>query len=93
MRLTAKDLTAYAVIAAAGVIGPLVLPAYTTQFSFLWLMVVFALTWDIMGGQMGYNSFGNIVFFGIGMYVCAVTQVAPYTDLAEYNSAGRADRR
>ena len=32
--------------------------------AFLWLMVVFALTWDIMGGQMGYNSFGNILFFG-----------------------------
>jgi len=38
----------------------------------LWLMVVFALTWDTLGGQMGYNSFGNILFFGIGAYGCAV---------------------
>ena len=27
-------------------------------------MILFALTWDVMGGQMGYNSLGNIVFFG-----------------------------
>ena len=37
-------------------------------------MILFALTWDINGGQMGYNSFGNVFFFGIGMYVCAVVQ-------------------
>ncbi|MBL4863906.1 MAG: branched-chain amino acid ABC transporter permease [Rhodobiaceae bacterium] len=40
----------------------------------LWLMVVFALTWDVLGGQMGYNSFGNILFFGIGAYACAIIQ-------------------
>jgi len=37
-------------------------------------MILFALTWDILGGQMGYNSFGNVVFFGLGMYACAVVQ-------------------
>jgi len=37
-------------------------------------MVVFALTWDVMGGQTGYNSFGNILFFGIGAYACAIVQ-------------------
>ncbi len=87
MTQTAKTLATYAAIAAAGLLGPLVLPAFTTQFAFLWVMVTFALTWDVLGGQMGYNSFGNIVYFGIGMYVCAVVQVAPFTDLAEYNSA------
>lgn len=55
-------------------IAPWVLPALTTQLSFLWLMMVFALSWDIVGGQMGYNSFGNILFFGIGAYACAVVQ-------------------
>jgi branched-chain amino acid transport system permease protein len=54
--------------------APWVLPSFVTQMAFLWLMVVFALTWDIMGGQMGYNSFGNILFFGVGAYVCAVVQ-------------------
>jgi branched-chain amino acid transport system permease protein len=64
----------YGGLATAGVVAPLALPAIVTQLAFLWLMILFALTWDIMGGQMGYNSFGNIVFFGIGAYVCAVIQ-------------------
>jgi branched-chain amino acid transport system permease protein len=37
-------------------------------------MILFAVTWDINGGQMGYNSFGNVFFFGIGVYVCALVQ-------------------
>lgn len=30
--------------------------------------VVLALAWDLIGGQTGYVSFGNIVFFGVGVY-------------------------
>jgi branched-chain amino acid transport system permease protein len=69
-----KRTGAYAGITVIGLAAPWLLPAFTTQMSFLWLMVVFALTWDVMGGQMGYNSFGNILFFGIGAYACAVAQ-------------------
>ncbi len=36
---------------------------------------------------MGYNSFGNVLFFGIGMYVTAVIQVGLVYDVAVYNSA------
>lgn len=66
-------------VLGAGVAGlalalPLVAPAYQTQLAFLWVMIVLALTWDLLGGQMGYTSFGNIVFFGVGMYACAVVQ-------------------
>lgn len=53
---------------------PLLFPDYATLLSYIWVMILLALSWDIIGGQMGYNSFGNIVFFGIGMYVCAVVQ-------------------
>lgn len=53
---------------------PFLFPDYRTQISFLWVMIVFALTWDVLGGQMDYNSFGNIIYFGIGMYVSAVIQ-------------------
>ena len=53
---------------------PYLASAYRTQLSFLWVMIVFALTWDVLGGQTGYNSFGNVVFVGVGMYACAVTQ-------------------
>ncbi len=77
----------YIVILAAGILGPIVFPAYTTQFSILWLMIVFALTWDIMGGQMGYNSLGNIFFFGIGMYTSVIVQIGMWTDVGEYTAA------
>ena len=61
-------------IAVFALLAPLVFPDYRTQIAMLWVMIIFAQTWDIMGGQMGYNSFGNIVFFGIGMYTSAVVQ-------------------
>jgi branched-chain amino acid transport system permease protein len=62
------------VIGVLGVVAPWLLPTIVTQLAFLWLMILFAVTWDINGGQMGYNSFGNVFFFGIGVYVCAVIQ-------------------
>lgn len=57
-----------------GLAAPFLAPAWVTQLAFLWLMVLFALTWDIVGGQMGYNSFGNVIFFGLGCYATAVIQ-------------------
>jgi branched-chain amino acid transport system permease protein len=82
----------YGVIVILSLIIPWLLPAYQTQFAFLWVMVVFALTWDIVGGQMGYNSFGNVVFFGIGMYVTAVIQRNMHFDIEEYvHVAGRVE--
>jgi branched-chain amino acid transport system permease protein len=62
-------------------------PEYQTQLTDLFLFIVFALTWDLVGGQMGYNSFGNVLFFGIGMYACAVTQVGLVYDVGAYNAA------
>lgn len=64
----------YLLILLISIIAPFLFPAYSTQLSLLWVMVILALSWDVIGGQMGYNSFGNIVFFGIGMYACAVIQ-------------------
>ncbi|UCE51669.1 MAG: branched-chain amino acid ABC transporter permease [Desulfobacterales bacterium] len=82
----------YGVIVILSLIVPWLLPAYQTQLAFLWVMVVFALTWDVVGGQMGYNSFGNIVFFGIGMYVTAVIQRNMHFDIEEYvHVAGRVE--
>ncbi len=69
--------------------APLLFPTYQTQLAVLWLMVLLALTWDIMGGQMGYNSFGNIVYFGVGMYTTAVVQRGLFFNVEEYtNLAG-----
>jgi branched-chain amino acid transport system permease protein len=64
----------YLLLLAIGLLGPLLLPQIASQITFLWIMVIFALAWDIMGGRMGYNSFGNILFFGIGCYTLAVFQ-------------------
>ena len=64
----------YVLLAVVSIAAPWLFPAILTQLAFLWLMILFALTWDILGGQMGYNSFGNVVFFGLGMYMCAVIQ-------------------
>ncbi|WP_321527929.1 branched-chain amino acid ABC transporter permease [Sedimenticola selenatireducens] len=61
-------------VGLAALVIPWLLPNFITQFTFLWVMILFALTWDLLGGQMGYNSFGNILFFGIGAYACAIVQ-------------------
>ena len=52
-------------------------------------MIVFALTWDILGGQMGYNSLGNIFFFGAGMYISAIVQIGLFYDVGMYTSGAR----
>jgi branched-chain amino acid transport system permease protein len=83
-----RDSAVYSAILVASLAAPFLFPAYQAQLAFLWVMVLFALTWDLQGGQMGYNSFGNIVFFGIGMYVCAAVQVGLYHDLAAYTAPG-----
>jgi branched-chain amino acid transport system permease protein len=72
-----------------GIAAPLLFPAYTNQIAILWLMIVFASTWDILGGQMGYNSLGNIVFFGAGMYMSAVVQIGLFYDVGMYTSGAR----
>jgi len=71
-----------------GLVIPFLLPAYKLQFSIMWILIVLALTWDVQGGQMGYNTFGNIVFFGLGMYLCASTQIGTYFPLSEWTAAG-----
>ena len=71
-RSRSRILSATILLVAA--LGPWLAPTLVTQMAFLCLMIIFALTWDIMGGQMGYDSFGNILFFGVGAYICALVQ-------------------
>lgn len=75
-------------LAIFAVAAPLLFPAFKTQLAFLWVFALLALTWDLQGGQMGYNSFGNIVFFGVGMYVAAALQIAVFFDLAAWTESG-----
>ena len=70
------------------IVAPFVLPNNMSQLVDLMVFILLALGWDMLGGQMGYNSFGNILFFGIGMYLVASTQVWwGGFSLADYNSA------
>ena len=74
-------------ILALAIVAPFALPAFQVELTFLWIMIVFALSWDIMGGQAGYNSFGNIAFFGIGVYAATIVQIGLFHDVAAYTAA------
>lgn len=84
---TSTQIGLFVAVVLSGLAAPLLAPDYTNQLAILCLMITFALTWDVLGGQMGYNSLGNIFFFGFGMYVCALTQIGLYYDIGEYTSA------
>lgn len=77
----------YTAILASGIAAPVLFPAYTFQAAVLWIMILFALTWDMLGGQMGYNSLGNVFFFGAGMYICALVQIGLYYNIGEYTAS------
>jgi len=81
-----KQRLLYLLVAGGGALAPLVALDYIIQFSLLWMMIIFALTWDIAGGQMGYNSFGNILFFGVGCYAVVVIQRELFFDFNEYRN-------
>ena len=84
MNISSKPVLLYGGILLVGIFLPLAVPSYQTQISLMWMMVTFALTWDILGGRMGYNSFGNIVFFGVGMYAAASVQHELYFDIGQF---------
>ena len=83
-----KNIILYAAILIFGVVAPFVLPAFKVQLSILCILIVLALTWNIQGGEMGYNTFGNILFYGLGMYLCASVQVGMFFPLAEWTESG-----
>ena len=56
----------YSLILAVTFLAPFVFPNFGTQLATLWLMIIVSITWDMTGGQMGYNSLGNIFFYGTG---------------------------
>ena len=82
-----KKTILYALILAFTFIAPFAFPNYGTQLATLWLMIIVALTWDMTGGQMGYNSLGNIFFYGTGMYVAALIAIGLTYDIGDYTSA------
>lgn len=89
MKVLSRETLPFALILVAGIAAPFLVPDYSNEIAVLWLMILFASTWDILGGQMGYNSLGNIFFFGAGMYICAVVQIGLYYDVGMYTSGAR----
>jgi branched-chain amino acid transport system permease protein len=83
-----KNIILYAAILIFGLAAPFIFPAFKVQLSILCVLIVLALTWNIQGGEMGYNTFGNILFYGLGMYLCASVQVGMFFPLAEWTESG-----
>ena len=83
-----NNLILYSGILIFGLAAPFLFPAFKVQLSILCVLIVLATTWNIQGGEMGYNSFGNILFYGLGMYLCASVQVGMFFPLAEWTESG-----
>ena len=77
----------YLILIAIIIVAPFVFPDFRTQLATLWLMIIVSQTWDMTGGQMGYNSLGNIFFYGTGMYVAAVITISLAYDVGDYTNA------
>lgn len=84
-----KKLLFYAALLGFIVGSPFVFPDFGNQLAALWIMIIVAMTWDMTGGQMGYNSLGNIFFYGTGMYVAAVICIGLVFSVGEYTDASR----
>ena len=83
-----NNLILYIGILTFGIAAPFLFPAFKVQLSILCVLIILATTWNIQGGEMGYNSFGNILFYGLGMYLCASVQVGMFFPLAEWTESG-----
>src|SRR5210317_1428164 len=86
--MSKNNLILYIGILIFGLAAPFIFPAFKVQLSILCILIVLATTWNIQGGEMGYNTFGNILFYGLGMYLCASVQVGMFFPLAEWTESG-----
>lgn len=67
-----KLLFAGAVVGALPPVFGLESGYFLTVLTEMYLFAILALSWDLVGGQTGYPSFGNMAFFGIGAYTTAI---------------------
>jgi ABC-type branched-chain amino acid transport system, permease component len=83
-----KDLILYSSLIILGLVAPYLFSAFKVQLTYLCVLIVLAMTWNLQGGEMGYNTFGNILFYGLGMYLTASVQVGMFFPLAEWTESG-----
>lgn len=84
-----KKILFYVVLLAIIAAAPFLFPNFRSQLAALWIMIIVAMTWDMTGGQMGYNSLGNIFFYGTGMYVAALICIGMVHEIGAYTDASR----
>ena len=58
-----KNILLYLALLLFGLIAPFLFPAFKLQISFLWILIILAMTWDVQGGQMGYNTL--VIFYSL----------------------------
>jgi len=83
-----RDLGIYLGVLIFAFIAPNIFSDYKIQLTFWLILIILAMTWNIQGGEMGYNTFGNIMFFGVGMYLCSGIQIGLFFDLAQWTVSG-----
>jgi branched-chain amino acid transport system permease protein len=68
-----RNMALLAVAAVVLALLPRALNLYLRSFALFTMMyVVLALSWNIISGFTGYTSFGQVAFYGIGAYACAI---------------------
>ncbi len=53
-------------------------PAQIFGFTQMFLLIILASNWNLIGGFTGYVDFGHTVFFGIGAYTVGVLMAQPW---------------
>ena len=52
-----NNLILYSCLLILGLIAPFIFPAFKLQISFLYILIVLAMTWDVQGGSDGLQHF------------------------------------
>ncbi len=93
VRFTRGEKVIYA-LALLALVAAVVLPFagatgfWIRTFTFVFMMAVLALGWNLIGGYTGYAAFGNVAFFGMGAYVTGILMVKANVDFLPSMLAG-----
>ena len=85
---------ALSIAASVAVVVVLVVSAFVVDnyflrlATFMLMYIVFALSWNFIGGLAGYPSFATAAFFGLGAYTGAILQTAGVPMFVSWVAAG-----
>jgi branched-chain amino acid transport system permease protein len=73
MARTIKQISIFSLLCLLGLLPLFHPPVYFISFFFMiYLYIILAESWNLIGGFAGYLSFGHVAFFGIGTYTSAM---------------------